>query len=352
MKDLKNNCLNCEEKLVESALYCPKCGSKAVYNNLSVKDLFKSFFDTFLNIEYRLLRSFRDIWIPNKITLNYLAGRRQEYMHPFRFFFICLVIFFTISSIYINREDNDDEYIEIERIGEHAIYTKYDSLKTNFVNDDCTQEVLDSFERKLFNKRIARMSDTLNINIGFVDFRAMGMTKGELYLESQDSLVNKYKEWQLKKKPDKEFGYIEMMFVKQTFKLQKHQVDYLKFFVKNLLWGVILLSFVVAFLMKIFYVRHNTFYAEHVIQVINYHCVFLLCFSLFMLFNVLFDLDMESLVGWLFLGLPIFFIISLKRFYSENIFKTVIKVSMIKFSYLFIILFIGLLIAAISLIFF
>jgi len=332
LKNKADICLNCDHKLLSQAKFCPTCGVKATFNELSLKTLFKSFFDTFLNIEYKVLRSFRDVWIPNRITHSYISGVRSNYVHPFRFFFICLVIFFSLTAIAINRLDNDSEISQAEKVGEIQMYEKYESEKVNY-SSLCDASVLDSLQKDIFPASFKKGSKKLDGNFGTLNFKESGLTQADLYLKTEKELVEQYKIAKIEKYPNFKMGWFHTMLVKQGLKIQKHLVDYLKFSVKNLLWGVILLTVLIAGVLKLVYVRHDSFYAEHVIQVINYHCVIALIASLFLIIYLIFDINFAILPGFICTFLPIFLYFSLKKYYHEHFFKTFIKVSIINIFY-------------------
>lgn len=351
MKNKADICLNCSFKLDLNVKFCPSCGSKATFNDLSIKSLFRSFFDTFLNIEYKILRSFRDIWRPNKITKAYVSGDRATYVHPFRFFFICLVIFFSLAALALNKADEDSEIHAAEKAGEFAMYQKYDSLKVNYASL-CTSSALDSLQKEVFPKSFETKSDALNNSFFGVDFRKTGISRNDLYHLNDKELMDKYEAHYRKSNDGQKMSTWHSFRVRQGIKIQKHPMAYLKFAVKNLLWGVILVTIVIAGWIKLIYIRHKSYYAEHLVQVINFHCLVALISSIIMLFYLITEFDFSPFIGFILLFSPIFLFFSLKMYYNEHFLKTFIKVSFICFLYLFTILGNGVLIFLLSLIIF
>jgi len=247
--------------------------------------------------------------------------------------------------------DDDSEISSAEKAGEYAMYQKYDTLKSNY-SALCESGSLDSLQKDIFPKNFKSKYDTINQTIGFVRFKGSGITRTDLYIKSDETLLDMYISGAKKRNPGSEISSIHRSLAKQAIKMQKHPLDYLKFSVKNLLWGVILLTILIAGLFKLLYIRHNSFYAEHITQVINYHCVIVLLSSLYLLIHLTFGLDIETLFGVSGLLAPIFIFICLKRYYNEHFIKTFIKVSIVNLFYFIFAMILALLMFLLSLMIF
>ena len=81
--------------------YCSQCGQPAIDYHRSFGTLLADAADAFLNLDERFLKSFGLILIkPWRLTNDFLAGRRQRYVHPLRIYLIAsLAFFFLIRSL-------------------------------------------------------------------------------------------------------------------------------------------------------------------------------------------------------------------------------------------------------------
>ena len=96
------NCLNCGTTILENSKFCSLCGQKSTIRSLSFWNLVKDFLSNFFNLETKIWRTLRDIWIPGKLTREYVQGKRVSYYNPIRIFVVTLVSFFTLLLFMIN----------------------------------------------------------------------------------------------------------------------------------------------------------------------------------------------------------------------------------------------------------
>ena len=78
------HCENCGAAL--TGRYCAKCGQAAIDYHRSFGTLLADAADAFLNLDERFLKTFGLVLFkPWRLTNEFLAGRRQRYVHPLRF---------------------------------------------------------------------------------------------------------------------------------------------------------------------------------------------------------------------------------------------------------------------------
>lgn len=304
MKNAENICLNCGFQL-EDVAYCPSCGQRAHLHDLSFKFMIGHFFEAFINFDKKFFRSLRDIWVPNKINKEFLTGGRSIYVNHLRFFFLSLVIFFGLLTLNIK----DKPFLQSD-INEKAVLYKakneFDSIKVNFA-EDCSIEILDSMERKLF-------SGDLHVNKAYMTIGGTSISHYDAYNLSIDSIYTKYKvedTWQ------------KLLFAR-AIKVNNDGGSALKFVIGNMLWGIILLSLIMALFLKLIYFRHHSYYIEHVFHMINYHCVAVLSISLVLICNLFMKIGVAPYLIMGFLSV-LYLIYSLKSYYHQGWLKTIIK---------------------------
>ena len=83
-----------------STPFCPGCGeSFPRARDLTLRGLCESLFRAFINVDSRLVRSFRYLLVcPGLLTVAYVQGRRRPFIEPFQLFLIVNVLFFAVQS--------------------------------------------------------------------------------------------------------------------------------------------------------------------------------------------------------------------------------------------------------------
>ena len=95
-----SKCPNCSaERALE---YCPVCGQRRIRpDDLSARRFFREWFDELsdLQAKFKTVRTLRGLLAPGRLTADYLAGRRQSYLSPFKVYLVCAAIFFLSASL-------------------------------------------------------------------------------------------------------------------------------------------------------------------------------------------------------------------------------------------------------------
>ena len=95
------SCLNCDQPISLENKYCAHCGQKTAIGRLSVISLIKDFLSNLFNLENKIWSTLRDLFVPAKFTLAYIAGKRINYYNPLRIFLVVLFTFFTLFLLNI-----------------------------------------------------------------------------------------------------------------------------------------------------------------------------------------------------------------------------------------------------------
>ena len=336
MKNSKNICLNCDAQLTEDLKYCPECGQEATFKDLSLKYLLAGALESFFNFDTKFFRTIRDVWIPNRIIKFFIQGKRKVYMHPMRFLFICLVIFFTLLSFSLRNIDVegaiDVDAMVVTNDLYHAFERYNDSL--GIIKDSAD---VDSIRKHVFvNYRDLEQDTFFNGTFMGLNFDSLGLITSDVYHMEPDSLWEKYNITSRKEK----------LIINQIKRVTLDPNQSIRFGIANMLWGFIIITILMAFLMKLLYIRHDVFYVEHLLHVNIFHCQIFLIFSI--LFGLNFIIDIPGELGMLGFIPIILLIYSLKDYFKQNIFITIIKVFLFGFGYFMVLTFIATMIALLS----
>lgn len=96
-------CENCDTAL--HGHYCHRCGQSAHNPLKHVGHAIEEVFESFWHLDGRIFRTLRDLWIPGRIALNYLQGRRVGYVQPLRLFVILTLFTFFVGKLFVHVDD-------------------------------------------------------------------------------------------------------------------------------------------------------------------------------------------------------------------------------------------------------
>ena len=95
-----SKCPNCSAELTQE--YCSNCGQRRIRpDDLSARRFFRELFDEVANLDmkFKTVRTLRGLAIPGWLTAEYLGGRRQRYLTPFKVYLVCAAIFFLSAPL-------------------------------------------------------------------------------------------------------------------------------------------------------------------------------------------------------------------------------------------------------------
>lgn len=122
--DSPGRCENCDAVLHGD--YCHDCGqsthSPVRHFGHAVEEVFESFW----HLDGRVFRTLRDLMVPGRAAIEYLAGHRARYIPPLRMFVILSVLTFFIGRAVIHIED---EPVVIDAGKESVELAKLDTVE-------------------------------------------------------------------------------------------------------------------------------------------------------------------------------------------------------------------------------
>ena len=93
MQDSENSCRHCGAPL--SGPYCSSCGQKVIEDDaLTARALGAEAWQHATELDFKTLRSLRALFVPGKLTADYINGHRRPYVSPLKVYLLCGAIFF------------------------------------------------------------------------------------------------------------------------------------------------------------------------------------------------------------------------------------------------------------------
>ena len=108
-------CDNCKTPLQGG--FCHQCGQNAHNPLRSFGHAVEEVFESFWHLDGRVFRTLRELWVPGRVALNYLAGHRVRYIAPLRLFVVLSVLTFFFAQLVIRVDPTPGqaaEFIQVE----------------------------------------------------------------------------------------------------------------------------------------------------------------------------------------------------------------------------------------------
>ena len=93
-------CENCSTALQGG--YCHVCGQRAHNPLHSFSHAVEEVFESLWHLDGRIFRTMRDLLVPGRVAVNYLAGHRVRYIAPLRIFIVLTLLTFFVAHFTIN----------------------------------------------------------------------------------------------------------------------------------------------------------------------------------------------------------------------------------------------------------
>ena len=327
-------CLNCDATLFEDATHCHSCGQAIKDARMTVRALMSNFLSNLFNLDGKIWRTLRHMWKPAYLTKEYVSGKRMRYFNPARFFAITLILHFILLTYSMSHSDLGlDSLNDIENITKSELVTQYDTIATQLIPQADSIQI-DTLRRTLFGNVKRVEDDTLFYNvILYTDLSKYGILRKDAYTLSSKELYKKYEIT----------GWWEQLFIRQTVRINKNKESTLTYIIGNLSWVVILVVFFIAMIMKLLYVRGSYYYVEHAVLMMLVHAKTFFVINTLMIIMICLPDMQEDLKGGFtttaYILAVLYLFITLKMYYQQGWFKTILKFAIIGITYMIAMLF-------------
>ncbi len=311
-----NTCPNCSSSILEKHKYCPHCGQKQNLGVPTLRQFFSDFFSLVLNLDAKIFHTLKNALIPGNLTKVYFKGARKKIYQPFRFFFVTAALFFGLVSLFeINIQFNQGksnhsfEQFREKRKKAATIRNVLASIKQAEINDPKLQSVLDSIYTQ---NSLEQETDSIYLNL--LGGTHLQLSQEDLLTLTGEQIIQKYNIT----------NYWEQFILTKIYKLIKDPKGFAKQIFGQMIWMMMFLIPVFAFVLKWMYRKHRKYYFEHLILLFHIHAVVFLIMSLvFLSSNLISNSDLIPIGGILLSLLYIF--LSLKSYYGEGWISSLLK---------------------------
>ncbi|MEM7484978.1 MAG: DUF3667 domain-containing protein [Bacteroidota bacterium] len=346
-------CLNCGHLLDISDRYCPNCSQANSTKKLVLKDFFDEFFSNLINYDSKLLQTLYALLIkPGTITKDYINGKRVAYTNPFRFLLSLAFLYFLIFT-YNNRFSavdkafkGFDEKLEqaevmsfdlapedslIVRKETEKVLSQLDSIEIPETNISEQLKLLDSIDIFDLEKKSKRKDSLIKANPRAY-FKSINDSTGwSDVLSKMEFFTRKIRQDTLRNFADARTRYgagnnfedkIAFNSSNSLLKAIREPGSFLNATISKLPFVIFFFLPVFTIFIWVVYIRKNYTYTDHLI--FSFHNQSLL-FILLILSLVIDSIFNTASSGMFLLIFGIYLYKSMRKFYGQGRFKTIVK---------------------------
>ncbi|WP_374948160.1 DUF3667 domain-containing protein [Mucilaginibacter sp.] len=342
----EKDCLNCGTIL--EGKFCHNCGQENLQMKESFGHMITHAVSDYFHFDDQFFHTLKPLFLqPGKLTNEYVAGRRAQYLHPVKMYIFISLLFFII---FFQDKRNEPLQIRDDSQTEHVKIDKAKKAIVKGVNSDTSLNAAQ--KRKVANRIIAFMPDSLQTEIqenikkdSIKEHNKKVFKDGDDFAMFSDASGAKtyaeYEAAQNKLPENKRDGLLTHYFYKKNFDWRSHGKDAKEMLVEGLKHNAPKMMFLLlplfAFILKLAFWKNRKFYVEHIIYAIHVHCYLFL----FLTFTTLIKLFIPhswqapiAVINLLTFAIVVWYIYrSLRVVYQRSRWRTISKMIGVGFMY-------------------
>ncbi|MDB5146636.1 MAG: hypothetical protein JWQ57_656 [Mucilaginibacter sp.] len=318
----ENDCLNCGTIL--QGKFCSNCGQE----NLQIKESFGHMMthaiSDYFHFDHQFFHTLKPLLFkPGKLTTEYMAGHRVQYLHPVKMYIFISLIYFLLLF-----KNDHTEYVKLDDKPNTTEQTA-DSLKATLKNGLNNSALLSNDQKKAIYHNLELKADSLK--------------KAHAAEEKADTIktYGQYLQIQQKLPEAKRDNFLERYLTERKFRWTGKSNDANEVFTESLKHNMPKMMFLLlplfALILKIAFRKNNKFYVEYLIYSFHLHCFVFLFLTLLMLVKMVIPdtwVDVLAVMGLAATITIIWYIYrSLRVVYNRSRWRTISKMIGISFSY-------------------
>jgi hypothetical protein len=313
----ENDCLNCGAEL--QGHFCHVCGQE----NLEIKENFGHLMghaiSDYFHFDEKFFHTMKPLLFqPGKLTIDYMAGKRTQYLHPVRIYiFISLVFFVLLFSGQSEKKGPEKQLSKTQKDSVNRVVNH--QLAKYGVDTSNDETVVKGKDTTVFVNPLLKIKESNEKDTSYAQ-----------YLQNQQKLS-----------PDKRDGFLKSYYKKRKYEWKARGETTSEAigesFKHNFPKMMFLLLPLFAMLLRFTFWKNHKFYVEHLIYAFHLHCFIFLFLTLVMLCNMALPQAWHSVSGWLDFAAAIavtwYVYRSLRVIYQRSRWRTVWKMIGLSFWY-------------------
>lgn len=304
-------CQNCETPV--DGKFCPECGQDTRDHRVSMRLLLLGLWNDFFTFDSRFFRSFIPLmFLPGKLTVEFVRGRRVRYIPPIRLYLFVSILFFFLISMRLAIRDADDTDA-FSATG--PVVVSADSIAMVPMGVDSLRTLLREAQAEV--AELEKLEDRLPVGIELdVSSGIEQALAGDYDLAALDSLAAAGVDTVEIRPTDLE-GYSHSQVFGRDFYLKN---GYLTRAILRLLpKALFLLLPIFAALLALVYLRRKRLFIEHLVFSLHYHSMIFLAYAIVALTS------WTALLPPMIVGFYVYLYFAMKRVYGQGWRKTWLK---------------------------
>lgn len=322
----ENDCLNCGTVL--NGHYCHNCGQE----NLEIKENFSHLMNhavsDYFHFDHQFFHTLKPLLFqPGKLTNEYMAGKRVQYLHPIKMYiFISLVFFVLIFKK--GADDKEDAVVHKKITGKEAAQIKQGLGKAKVLSPGQKELIVGAVNKQVVadanksSKKDTAEADDDDDDEGFTSFKSnTGDSTYAGYLASQQKLPEQERD-----------GFFRRLYQRKMFGYKKYGSRAREIFMEDFRHNIPKMMFVLlplfALILSIAFWRNRKYYVEHLILSFHLHCFIFLSLIISMLLQLAIPKSWD-LAGWVSfainVGIIVYIYKALKAVYHRTRARTISK---------------------------
>jgi hypothetical protein len=339
----ENDCLNCGAEL--QGKFCHVCGQE----NLQIKESFGHMMNhaisDYFHFDHQFFHTLKPLLFkPGKLTNEYMAGKRVQYLHPVKMYIFISLVYFVLlfqsgfEPVKVTHNDKDKKTEKKDLI---SAKKKLDSIAKSPNTNDLEKNILMVTQKKIdtaIKKGDTSDDDINSINKKSKRFHLFGNGSDE---DSKDTTYQQYLVSQEKLPAGKRDHFFRKYIRKREYELSSNEKGVKAALTEGIKHSTPKMMFLLlplfALLLKITFWKNKKYYVEHLIYSFHLHCFLFLFLTLIMLAQMVIPTDwhiVRDILYW-FATLSVIWYIyrSLRVVYHRSSGRTITKMIGLTFSY-------------------
>lgn len=315
-------CLNCNTSLDISEKYCHHCGQLNSKKRLTISDFIEEFLSNFYAYDSRLRNSIISIFTkPGVLAKEFNEGKRQKYANPFRLFLSVSIILFLTFNLNEKSSGNSTNTNNTNLLDSSELKKELSQINDSIPSTDKSfiKEQINSF-RDLSKDSIYTKSELKKNKMGFYyEFSS--------FRNFNRKYPNKTPEEALKELEYENTQFNRFLFKKSIlFKTNDIKNELTEYFYQKLPFLIFLSLPIITIMFWLVFYSKKLNYTEHLIFSYTYFTFLFICMIIFNIIDLLSTTISEFLIGTCSIFIfPFYFYKSLRNFYGQNRWKTILK---------------------------
>ena len=304
-------CLNCQHPLDVSDKFCCNCGQLNSNKRLSLGDFVNEFLANFYAYDSRIRRTIVSLSTkPGKAAKEFVDGKRQTYVNPFRFYLSISVIYFLFIGLQNKYESiqNPDEALQLQ--GNDKVFVVNEKAPT------AEKDSVKKPEKFYTEKEIQKENSYKTFKLKLETFATFYEQNPKIGIEKAlDSL-------QYEKTNTNKFIYKKVVHLTNIMESEGAEKSFLNYLLANLPIAIFFSLPLITLAFSLLYISKKMNYAEHLVFVFSTTSFVFFILLLSEIQYPIFNLEMDT---YIFIGLIFYFYKSLRNFYQQSRWKTILK---------------------------